>query len=857
MKTNNFKKLTMAVFLAVSVASCTGNYTNIPVNNNTKQAVNEASPENKATITLNLSALKKPVNNSFSAKRISFTDSKIDTVLVTVYGVAPDGTTFIDSQKEVEDKDNLDEVNLTVSANYDINNKVISVETFNKQIDDRPITEDDKKYPMTVLMASTSVKKGLHTTLMINYGTYPAAKVLKTLMDTSGLIAYNLVLDDLNQLIDAITGYDANTNTYGGINPAYVDIDGIVAAIIGNAGVVPLPYTRGNLDKEIKGKLKVKVTNSDGDTINNPEMTLNDLTATKSFDSNLDLTTFEDISSGTWVLRVYSTDSGDKTYSERKVVNTTEGGVHVFRILNGLTTVLECVNDENCIKNASIEITPDVIAVKKLILEPINDNDYLAVDDDDNPKGISPLVGSAANPIVLEKNKSMTVKAKILMSDNTTTSNIDWTATPTGIGATVTVSGSSQANITGKLEGSAVVTATSRDDDINGNPVTKNIYITVTDPGSTSDRPTITSFAPTSSTAGTVVTIKGTNFDDADVTVREVTFNGVAATITDFKDTEMKVVVPAGATTGKIKVTITRDKDGVITVSSVISTTFFIVNGTPSGGGTPTDMIFIQGDEFDMGRNANDADDFDPQHKVNLKSFFIDRTEVTNEKYLSFGGLSDPGFINDSRFNRDDRPVVGVSWFDAIKYCNARSLSEGLAVAYDETTGELLDGSGNKTTDVSQVKGYRLPTEAEWEFAARGTDKREYPWGGDAPGESNKKANGYFGSLGSGDGYQYTSPVGDYTKGDSPFGVKDMAGNAYEWVNDWYSKKFYLNSPLDNPVGPSVGGSKVIRGGSWYNHTIFENDTAKLANSLKTYSRLYSTPENKSNYIGFRTVISR
>ena len=96
--------------------------------------------------------------------------------------------------------------------------------------------------------------------------------------------------------------------------------------------------------------------------------------------------------------------------------------------------------------------------------------------------------------------------------------------------------------------------------------------------------------------------------------------------------------------------------------------------------------------------------------------------------------------------------------------------------------------------------------------------------------------------------------MGDYINGDSPFGLVDMSGNAYEWVNDWYGSKYYANSPINNPQGSGIGGTKVLRGGSWFNHPYFSNDSSKITNSMTTYYRLFSSPTNRSNYLGFRTA---
>jgi formylglycine-generating enzyme required for sulfatase activity len=197
---------------------------------------------------------------------------------------------------------------------------------------------------------------------------------------------------------------------------------------------------------------------------------------------------------------------------------------------------------------------------------------------------------------------------------------------------------------------------------------------------------------------------------------------------------------------------------------------------------------------------------------VHLDSFWIDKTEVTNGMYtqcVQAGKCSPP---RSSRSNTreeyygnaefDDYPVIYVSWVDAHNYCN--------------------------------WAGGRLPTEAEWEKAARGDDGRPFPWGDVDPqgidGLLNYRA-------------QDTTEVGTYPNGASPYGALDMAGNVSEWVADWLSLDYYSNPPRSNPLGPDSGEYRVWRGGSWAN---------TVTDPVRTYSRTGNFPTDSSGGIGFR-----
>ena len=253
-------------------------------------------------------------------------------------------------------------------------------------------------------------------------------------------------------------------------------------------------------------------------------------------------------------------------------------------------------------------------------------------------------------------------------------------------------------------------------------------------------------------------------------------------------------------------------------------------------------MIYIPAGRFEMGLEDGN-DDVQPAHKVFLDSYWIDRTEVTNGQYqkcVADGTCTLPLFtdnvitkilfnknntrLRDSYFDNNvfiDYPVVYVDSKQAQTYC--------------------------------RWVGGRLPTEAEWEKAARGMDGRKYPWGdtffGDRLNYCDKNSDCRWPESEWrewDDGYAEHAPVGSYPDGASPFGVLDMAGNVYEWVADWYDYDYYSTSPKENPTGPACGEFRVLRGGSWGNQ-MWE---------INVYNRTESKPGYQSHGVGFRCASS-
>ena len=252
--------------------------------------------------------------------------------------------------------------------------------------------------------------------------------------------------------------------------------------------------------------------------------------------------------------------------------------------------------------------------------------------------------------------------------------------------------------------------------------------------------------------------------------------------------------------------------------TEVVATPTLVSAITDSKG---TEMLLVPAGSFYMGSEQGALSE-KPIHVVGLDAFYIDTYEVTNAQYKQC--VDD--LVCDLPTNRRayldtrvrDHPVTYVNWDMANAYCAWR--------------------------------GARLPTEAEWEKAARGADLLEYPWGNKFDGNfvnfcdvnctfdwAEKRYN---------DGYVSTAPVGSYEDGKSPYGLYDMAGNVLEWVADWYNESYYSDSPRRNPAGPDTGSLRVVRGGSWFNNL----------NNVRTFWRYYLSPGEEVSYVGFRCVVA-
>ncbi len=239
-------------------------------------------------------------------------------------------------------------------------------------------------------------------------------------------------------------------------------------------------------------------------------------------------------------------------------------------------------------------------------------------------------------------------------------------------------------------------------------------------------------------------------------------------------------------------------------------------------------FVWVPGGSFMMGSAAGREDEA-PVHQVTLDGFRIGKHEVTNDAYAAFLNDAQPADVSQwldidswdcgivffegvyqAKAQLGQHPVVMVTWHGAVAYC--------------------------------EHYGYRLPTEAEWEYAAAGPGARVYPWGNEWDG--GKCCHwGNRGPLGE------TFAVASFPAGVSWCGALDMAGNVWEWCSDWYSATYYTQSPAANPTGPDGGGDRVLRGGSWYNNYDTED-------YFRCAVRLYYFPTNRYDRYGFRCAWS-
>lgn len=272
--------------------------------------------------------------------------------------------------------------------------------------------------------------------------------------------------------------------------------------------------------------------------------------------------------------------------------------------------------------------------------------------------------------------------------------------------------------------------------------------------------------------------------------------------------------------------------------------------------GVEVALVRVPAGEFTMGSSGIPAGQADerPRHEVYLDEFCIGQYELTVAQFRAFveakgyqttaerkgwayawtgqrwetvegATWQHPRGPGSDAIGLDDHPVTQVSWVDAYAFCDWASKTTGLQV--------------------------HLPSEAQWEKAARGGDARLYPWGeeelaGDRLNYADRNSSVRWADEQVDDGYAYTAPVGSYPAGASPYGAKDMAGNVWEWVADRYGKGYYGWSPRENPTGPWLGFGRVVRGGGWPGY----------AWMMRTTNRTSYPPAQRSSSLGFRVVVT-
>ena len=278
---------------------------------------------------------------------------------------------------------------------------------------------------------------------------------------------------------------------------------------------------------------------------------------------------------------------------------------------------------------------------------------------------------------------------------------------------------------------------------------------------------------------------------------------------------------------------------------------------TLASGPPPTGMVLIPGGGFTMGDTLDGESDAVPVTNVNLSAFYMDVNLVSYSLWTnvySYATSHGYSFVNAGAGKAYNHPVQTMDWYDCVKWCNARSQQAGKSPVYYTDAGltQIYTNGEGAVYPNWAAKGYRMPTEAEWEKAARGgLNGQRFSWGNTI---SESQANyhsdlGYSYDLGpkgynaiATGNYPYTSPVGSFAP--NGYGLNDMSGNLWEWCWDWYGTPYAGGT---NPTGPSSGSYRVLRGGSWDNHAIYCRVAFRSSN--------YYSPNSALIYLGFRCVL--
>ena len=273
---------------------------------------------------------------------------------------------------------------------------------------------------------------------------------------------------------------------------------------------------------------------------------------------------------------------------------------------------------------------------------------------------------------------------------------------------------------------------------------------------------------------------------------------------------------------------------------------------------TASDIVLIPAGNFTMGDNLDGDTGSQPVHTVYVSAFYIDKYEVTKALWdgvYQWAITNGYSFDSGAQGKATNHPAHSLTWYDAVKWCNARSEKESRTPAYyTDAALSVRYRTGQVAPYVNWSSGYRLPTEAEWEKAARGgLSGHRFPWG-DTISESRANyygntgsysydlgPNGYNATFATG-GEPYTSPVGYFAA--NGYGLYDMAGNVWEWCWDWYGG--YSSGSQTDPRGPTSGSARVFRGGSWFYY----------GSGCRSAFRSYCDPSGRYYNIGFRVVLA-
>lgn len=278
-------------------------------------------------------------------------------------------------------------------------------------------------------------------------------------------------------------------------------------------------------------------------------------------------------------------------------------------------------------------------------------------------------------------------------------------------------------------------------------------------------------------------------------------------------------------------------------------------------------MAYLEGGVFLMGTEDKEgfpADGEGPVREVELSPFYIDFEAVTNEKFTDF--VEDTGYVTEAEqfgwsfvfhllvteeVKNESRIVPGTPWWLAVNGAYWRRPEGGRTTIEDRMDHPVIHISWNDAAAYSRWAGKRLPTEAEWEYAARGgLVQKKYPWGDLLKPEGQHRCNIWQGEFPfkntAADGFIGTAPARSYLPND--YGLYNMVGNVWEWCSDWFSPSASKHSKRRNPKGPAIGTSRVMRGGSYLCHKSY-------CNRYRVAARSSNTPDSSTGNLGFRCVL--